>query len=100
MGWIGYFRLADSRSAFEETDEWLRRRLRQLVWKRWKRGRTRWRELVKLGTPAKVAGLGAVQDGPWRMAASPIVQWGLSNAFWQKQGLLSITERYLQLRNA
>jgi RNA-directed DNA polymerase len=100
MGWIGYFRLSDARSVFEELDEWLRRRLRQLVWKRWKRGKTRWRELVKLGIPARVAGLGAVQDGPWRMAASPIVQWGLSNAFWHKQGLRSITERYLQLRSA
>jgi RNA-directed DNA polymerase len=100
MGWIGYFRLSDARSVFEELDEWIRRRLRQLVWKRWKRGKTRWRELVKLGVPARVAGLGAVQDGPWRMAASPIVQWGLNNAFWQQQGLRSITERYLQLRSA
>lgn len=100
MGWIGYFRLSDARSVFEELDEWIRRRLRQLVWKRWKRGKTRWRELVKLGIPAKMAGLGAVQHGPWRMAASPVVQWGLSNAFWQQQGLASITERYLQSRNA
>ena len=36
----------------EELDGWVRRRLRQLVWKRWKRGTTRWRELVKLGVPA------------------------------------------------
>ncbi len=100
MGWIGYFRLSDARSVFEELDEWLRRRLRQLVWKRWKRGKTRWRELVKLGVPAKMAGLGAVKHGPWRMAASPGVQWGLSKAFWQQQGLHSITERYLQLRRA
>ena len=37
-GWTGYFRLADTPSVFQELDEWLRRRLRQLVWKRWKRG--------------------------------------------------------------
>ena len=100
MGWIGYFRLSDAKSVFEELDEWIRRRLRQLVWKRWKRGTTRWRELVKLGIPPRLAGLGAVQHGPWRMAATPIVQWGLSNAFWQQQGLRSITERYRQLRSA
>jgi group II intron reverse transcriptase/maturase len=98
MGWIGYFRLSDARSVFEELDGWLRRRLRQLVWKRWKRGKTRWRELVKLGVPARMAGLGAVQHGPWRMAASPVVTMALSNAYWQKQGLRSITERYHQLR--
>jgi len=98
MGWIGYFRLSDARSVFEELDGWLRRRLRQLVWKRWKRGKTRWRELVKLGVPARMAGLGAVQHGPWRMAASPVVMMALNNAYWQKQGLRSITERYHQLR--
>ena len=99
MGWIGYFRLSDARSVFEELDGWVRRRLRQLVWKRWKRGTTRWRELVKLGVPARMAGLGAVQHGPWRMAASPVVTMALSNAYWQKQGLRSITERYHQLRD-
>ena len=73
VGWVGYFRLADTPSVFEELDEWLRRRLRQLIWKRWKRGKTRWRELVKLGVPPKMAGLGAVGKSPWHMAASPVV---------------------------
>ena len=100
MGWIGYFRLADTPSVFAELDEWLRRRMRQLVWKRWKRGKTRWRALVALGVPRERAGLGAAQHGPWRMAASPVVQEGLSNAYWQKQGLRSIAERYCQLRCA
>jgi RNA-directed DNA polymerase len=100
MGWIGYFRLADTPSVFAELDEWLRRRMRQLVWKRWKRGKTRWRALVALGVPRARAGLGAVQHGPWRMAASPVIQEGLSNAYWQKQGLKSIAERYRQLRCA
>jgi len=100
MGWIGYFRLSDARTPLEELDEWIRRRLRQMVWKRWKRGRTRWRELVKLGVPPKMAGLGAVQHGPWRMAASPVVNMALSNAYWQKQGLRSITESYHQLRES
>jgi len=100
MGWIGYFWLSDAGSVFEEMDEWLRRRLRQLVWKRWKRGRTRWRELVKLGVPAWQAAGGAGQRGPWRMAASPVINMALSNAYWREQGLVSITARYLQLRSA
>ena len=100
MGWIGYFRLADTPSVFAELDEWLRRRLRQLVWKRWKRGTTRWRELVALGVPRERAALGAVGTSPWRMAASPVVHEGLSNAYWRKQGLRSIVERYHQLRSA
>lgn len=99
-GWIGYFRLADTPSVFAELDEWLRRRLRQLVWKRWKRGKTRWRELVALGVSPDKAGLGAVGKSPWRMAASPVVHMGLSNAYWRKQGLQGIAERYHQLRSA
>lgn len=35
VGWVGYFRLADTPSVFAELDEWLRRRLRQPIWKRW-----------------------------------------------------------------
>jgi hypothetical protein len=98
VGWVGYFRLADTPSVFQELDEWLRRRLRQLVWKRWKRGKTRYRELVKLGVPRGMAGLGAVGTSPWRMAATPVVNMALSNAYWRKQGLVSLAERYRQLR--
>jgi RNA-directed DNA polymerase len=100
MGWIGYFRLADTPSVFAELDEWLRRRLRQLVWKRWKRGRTRYRELVALGVPPSRAAGGAGGTSPWRMAATPVINEALNNAYWQKQGLRSIAERYHQLRCA
>ena len=59
MGWIGYFRQANTPTVFEKLDEWIRRRLRQVVWKRWKRGKTRYRELVALGVPRQRAALGA-----------------------------------------
>jgi RNA-directed DNA polymerase len=51
-GWVGYYRLAETPTIFQELDEWLRHRLRQLLWKRWKRPRTRYRELVARGVPA------------------------------------------------
>ncbi|MEK7993540.1 MAG: group II intron reverse transcriptase/maturase, partial [Planctomycetota bacterium] len=57
MGWIAYYRQANTPSVFEGLDSWIRRRLRQMVWKRWKRGTTRYRELVKLGVPRERAGL-------------------------------------------
>ncbi len=99
MGWIGYFRLADTPSVFAGMDEWLRRRLRQLVWKRWKRPKARWRNLVALGVPPSSAREAAGSGkGVWRMAASPPVQQALSNTYWRGQGLLGITERYHQLR--
>jgi group II intron reverse transcriptase/maturase len=96
-GWMGYFRLADTQSVFAGLDQWLRRRLRQLLWKRWKRGTTRWRELVSLGVPRSLAGLGATGSSPWRMAATPVVHMALSTAFWDAQGLCTFTEYYHQL---
>lgn len=97
-GWIGYFRLADTPSVFEDLEGWIRRRLRQMVWKRWKRGRTRYRELVALGVPRERAALGAVGTSPWRMSRTPVVNEALSNAYWQKLGLEGIGQRYRQLR--
>jgi RNA-directed DNA polymerase len=98
-GWISYFRLADTPSVFQELDEWLRRRMRQLLWKRWKKPRTRQRNLVALGVPPswarEAAGSG---KGTWRLAASPPVHQALSSAYWRSQGLVSIAERYHQLR--
>lgn len=97
-GWIAYFRLATTPSVYEELDEWIRRRLRQMQWKRWKRGTTRYRELVRLGVPKKRAALGAVGTSPWRMSRSPIIHEALNIAYWRSTGLESITERYNQLR--
>ena len=97
-GWIGYFRLATTPSVYQGLDEWIRRRLRQMQWKRWKRGTTRYRELVRLGVPRERAALGAVGTSPWRMSHSPIIHEALNNVYWQSTGLESITERYNQLR--
>jgi RNA-directed DNA polymerase len=100
VGWIGYYRQAKTPSIYEELDKWIRRRLRQMVWKRWKRGTTRYRELVKLGVPKGRAGLGAVGDSPWHMAASPVINEALSNGYFRDLGLKSIKVRYQELRIA
>jgi group II intron reverse transcriptase/maturase len=100
LGWIGYYRLADTLSVLSELDEWLRRRLRQMIWKRWKRGTTRYRELLALGVPRQQAQLGANSGSPWRMARSPIVHMALSKTYFEQQGLISIGARYQQLRSS
>jgi group II intron reverse transcriptase/maturase len=99
-GWMAYYRLATTPSVYQGLDEWLRRRLRQLLWKRWKQGATRLRELVQLGVPPERARLGATGTSPWRMAHCPPVQEALSNAFWRNSGLESLTERYNHLRSS
>ena len=100
MGWIGYYRQANTPSVFEELDKWIRRRLRQMIWKRWKRGTTRYRELVKLGAPSGRAGLGAVGKSPWHMSKSPVINEALSNAYLRNSGLKSLKARYQELRIA
>jgi RNA-directed DNA polymerase len=69
-----------------------------MVWKRWKQGGTRFREVVALGVPRERAGLGALGKSRWHMSRTPVVQEALSNAYWQKLGLEGIGQRYRQLR--
>jgi len=98
MGWIGYYRLANTPSVYEDMDSWIHRRLRQMVWKRWKRGTTRYRELVKMGIPRWRAQEGAGSKGSWRMANSPVIKEALSNDYLRNSGLKSIKTRYQELR--
>lgn len=99
-GWIGYFVLADTPRIFKGIEGWARRRLRMCLWKQWKRVRTRYRELHALGLPERVVHEFAnARKGPWRMAHGPMNR-ALGNAYWQSQGLMSLTERYSHLRQA
>ncbi|HHY65993.1 MAG TPA: hypothetical protein GX517_02115 [Alicyclobacillus sp.] len=99
-GWIGHFALADSPSAFEEIEGWIRRRLQMWLWKQWKRVRTRYRELRVLGLSEWVVHQFAnARKGLWRMAHGPMNR-ALGNAYWQAQGLMSLTERYRRLRQS
>jgi len=97
IGWIGYYRLAKTPSVYEGLDGWIRRRLRQMIWKRWKRGTTRYKELVKLGVPKWYAQEGAGGTSPWRMAASPVINQALSNGYFRNLGLKSVKIRYQEL---
>lgn len=99
-GWMGYFALAETPSSFRNLEGWMRRRLRMCLWKQWKRVRTRYRELRALGLPEWVVHEFAnARKGPWRMAHGPMNR-ALGNAYWQSQGLMSLTERYSYLRQA
>jgi len=87
VGWTNYYKLADMDSWLKSIDEWMRRRIRAVFWKRWKRVRTRWRNLEKLGTSHSNAGILAnSRKGHWRIASSPILQAALSNQRLEKAG--------------
>ena len=96
-GWVGYYSLAETPSTFAELDQWVRRRLRMVLWKQWKRASARFHELHRLGVPKKTARQTAgTSKGPWRAAGSPPVQHALNNAYWRDQGLVSLSDRYQQ----
>jgi RNA-directed DNA polymerase len=68
VGWTAYFALAETPSLFESLDKWLRRRLRQVRWKEWKRPQTRYQNLRALGIPARDARRWAAsRKGYWRI---------------------------------
>ena len=87
-GWLGYFGDCQTPSVLQDLETWLRRRLRSVVWKQWKRGRTRFRELRKRGIgkvlSAQTAGS---PHGPWRLANSPALSIALPTAYFAELGL-------------
>lgn len=99
QGWCAYFALADTPSSFAEFDEWLRRRLRQVHWKQWKRPKTKRRKLKALGIPAQKAyEWSYTSKGSWRIAGSPPLQRAMPNAYWVHLGLQGFSDRYGYVR--
>jgi RNA-directed DNA polymerase len=100
VGWTAYFSLADTFLPFERLDKWLRRRLRQIRWKEWKRPHTRYRSLRALGLPDRdCREVAASQKGCWAISHSPQLQRALRNAYWHTtMGLKGFLDPYRRLR--
>ena len=93
-GWLGYFGDCQTPSVLQGLEQWLRRRLRSVVWKQWKRGRTRFRELRKRGVGLDLAAqTTGSPHGPWRLANSPALNIALPNAYFAQLGLLPMVVR-------
>lgn len=100
QGWGGYFRLADTRSVFQSLDEWTRRRLRMCLLKQWKKPKTKRKNLIALGIPRDWATLiSGSRKGYWRLSNTPQINKALGIAYWQKQGLKSLVERFDAFRS-
>ena len=98
-GWVNYFALADAKAHMQRLDEWVRRRLRQVLWKQWKTPANRYRNLRARGVSEYWAKrTGGTSKGCWRLSASPPLHQALNRAYWQELGLESFLQRY-QLRH-
>jgi len=94
-GWINYFKLADMKGLLKGSDEWLRRRLRMYIWKRWKRIKTKYSMLRKLGLNHNNAIKYAnTRKGYWHIANSQILNCTITNSRLSQSGYLFFTDYY------
>ena len=100
-GWLGYYAIADMKSKMQEFNEWTRRRIRQILWKQWKRIKARHDNLVKLGVDDRKAWEWANSRlGYWRVAGSWILSTSLTNERLAKLGYDDISKRYEALHSS
>jgi RNA-directed DNA polymerase len=94
VGWRGYFGYCETPSVLEDLDSWIRRRLRAVTWKQWKRGRRRYAGLRARGVGCYSAAVTAgSSDGPWHLARSPALNHAFPNAYWDSLGLARLAPR-------
>lgn len=88
VGWRSYFRLADTPGVFAGVDKWLHRRLRMLMLKQWKRGRTMYHELHRRGITGAALGIAArFGRSWWHVAAHKALHIALPCAYFETLGL-------------
>ena len=98
-GWINYFRLTQTKGVLEELDQWLRRRLRCLLWRQWKKPRTRARKLRALGLDAERARVSAGNGhGPWWNAGASHLNQALPAIYFTRMGLVSLLPEQRRLQ--
>jgi len=90
-GWLQYYSICEDTSPLRGLEGWLRRRLRNLIWTRWKTGQKRYKELIKRGVNEGLARRTAASSkGTWRVSASKALQIALPNKYFDERGLLRI----------
>ena len=100
-GWVNYFRLSAVKIAFEEMDGWIRRKLRSILWRQWKKPRTRAKKLIERGIDKGRAYTSAYNGrGPWWNAGASHMNAAIPTKWFAQQGLLSLlteVQRFVNL---
>lgn len=95
VGWINYFGISNIKSFVATLQHWLHHRLRQLIWKRWKKVRTKYKMLRKYGIDHDDAmALANTRKGYWRISRSKIIHRAITNERLTKWGLKNMSELY------
>lgn len=99
-GWMNYFRHADVKGIFEELDGWIRRKLRCIMWRQWKRTYTRAQNLMKCGLPKDTALKSAMNGrGPWWNSGAAHMNMAIRKSFFDKLGLVSLMDQLLRFQS-
>ena len=97
-GWVNYFSLADMKGLLKETDEWLKHKIRTIYWKQWKKVKTKFKELKKLGVEEEKAWICAnMRNGNWYCSGYFVLQTAFNNKKLRELGYPTFTELYLKL---
>lgn len=98
-GWINYFRLAEVKSFAENIDGWVRRRLRLILWKQWKRPWTRRKRLMEAGLSEERAVMSAFNcRGSWWNSGASHMNDAFRKKFFDRLGLVSMLDELLKFR--
>jgi RNA-directed DNA polymerase len=94
-GWVNYFKIAKAKSNMQRLDEVIRTRFRITTWRKWKRIKTRFNNLIKLRiTKSKAYMWSNSSKGACRLAHSPILCRTLDNEYWHKAGYIGFYNHY------
>ena len=94
-GWVVYYRLADVKVSFENMDQWMRRKLRAIFWRQWKRPATRFKKLMHYGLDEARAAASAFNGrGPWWNAGASHMNQAIPTAMLRRLGLVSFLEMH------
>jgi len=92
-GWMAYFRLTEVKGVLEELDGWLRRKLRSLLWRQWKRSYTRARNLMRAGLDEARAWQSATNGhGPWWNGGASHMDHAYPKSWFDHMGLVSLLD--------
>ena len=98
-GWVNYFRLAEVKGVFEALDQWIRRKLRCIVWRHWKRVYTRAKNLMQRGLGEARAWRSATNGrGPWWNAGASHMNQAFPKKCFDASGLVSLLDQLHQLQ--
>lgn len=91
VGWSSYYRKSEVRGVFEDLDGWIRRKLRAVLWRQWKRSWTRAKELIRRGLTSSRAWISATNGrGPWYNAGASHMNQAVPTRVLSQLGLVSL----------